>query len=79
MMLWAVPGVKWLENELYIKYAKRMLKNEQFDTVVIYSDVVGEISVRAIKANKYLMFYHHGAMRHVYHEKKLLIKNVKRL
>ena len=69
MMLWAVPGVMWLENELYIKYAKRMLKNEQFDTVVIYSDVVGEISVRAIKANKYLMFYHHGAMRHVYHEK----------
>ena len=69
MILWTVPGVKWLENELYIKYAKRMLKNEQFDTVVIYSDAVGEISVRAIKADKYLMFYHHGAMRHVYHEK----------
>ena len=40
MILWTVPAVKWLENELYIKYAKRMLKNEQFDTVVIYSDVL---------------------------------------
>ena len=45
------------------------MQREQFDTAVIYSDVAGETAVRAIKADKYLMFYHHGAMRHVYHDK----------
>ena len=45
------------------------MKNERFDTAVIYSDVAGETAIRAIKADKYLMFYHHGAMRHVYHDK----------
>lgn len=68
LMMWSVPVVKWIENELYIRYAKGLLKNEIFDTAIIYSDVVGEIAVRAIRAKKYLMYYHHGAMRHVYHD-----------
>lgn len=69
MMMWTVPMIRWAENRLYIRYIKKQMKNERFDTAVIYSDVAGETAIRAIKADKYLMFYHHGAMRHVYHDK----------
>ena len=64
-----VPAIKWIENRLYISYIRKMMKDKYYDVAIIYSDVVAEISVRAIKANKYIMFYHHGAMRHVYHDK----------
>lgn len=69
MMMWTVPVIRWIENRFYIRYIKKMMQKEQFDTVIIYSDVAGETAVKAIKADKYLMFYHHGAMRHVYHDK----------
>lgn len=69
MMMCTVPMIRWAENRLYIRYIKKQMKNERFDTAVIYSDVTGETAIRAIKADKYLMFYHHGAMRHVYHDK----------
>lgn len=69
MMMWAVPAIRWAENRLYIRYIRKLMQREMFDTAVIYSDVAGETAVRAIKAEKYLMFYHHGAMRHVYHDK----------
>ncbi len=62
-MMWAVPAIKWAENRLYIRYIRENLKNEQFDTCVIYSDRAAETAVRGIRAEKYLMFYHHGAMR----------------
>ena len=64
MMMWAVPAIRWAENRLYIRYIRKLMQREMFDTAVIYSDVAGETAVRAIKAEKYLMFYHHGAMRH---------------
>ncbi len=67
-MLWSVPMIKWVENRLYIRYIRRLMRNEKFDTAIIYSDVVAEAAIRGIKADKYLMFYHHGAMRHVYHD-----------
>lgn len=69
MMMWTVPAIRWIENRLYIRYIRKLMRKEEFDTAVIYSDVAGETAVRAIKAKKYLMFYHHGAMRHVYHDK----------
>lgn len=69
MMMWIVPVIRWIENRLYIRYIRKLMREEQFDTAVIYSDVAGETAVRAIKAKKYLMFYHHGEMRHVYHDK----------
>ena len=69
MMMWIIPGIKWIENRLYIHYVRNFMQNEKFDTAIIYSDAVAEIAIRAIKADKYLMFYHHGAMRHVYHDK----------
>ena len=45
------------------------MNSEHFDTAIIYSDVVAETAVRGISADKFLMFYHHGAMRKVYHDK----------
>ena len=60
---------KSLEAKLYSKYIKKQMKSEHFDTAVIYSDVVAETAVRGISADKFLMFYHHGAMRKVYHDK----------
>lgn len=68
MMMWVVPAIKWFENRLYISYIRNLMKDEQFDIVVIYSDVAAETAIRAINADKFLMFYHHGAMRHVYHD-----------
>lgn len=67
-MMWAVPAIKWVENRLYIRYIKKNLKDEHFDTCVIYSDRTAEIAVRGIRADGYLMFYHHGAIRREYHD-----------
>lgn len=67
-MMWAVPIIKWVENRLYIRYVRKRMKSERFDTCIIYSDRTAETAVRAISADKYLMFYHHGAMRKVYHD-----------
>lgn len=68
MMMWTVPILKWVENRLYIRYIRSLMKEEHFDTAIIYSDVVAETAIRAIDADRFLMFYHHGAMRHVYHD-----------
>lgn len=68
MMMWSVPIIRWVENRLYIRYVRKCMDDEKFETAVIYSDVVGEIALRAIKSDQYLMFYHHGAMRHMYHD-----------
>ena len=68
MFMWLVPGIRWVENRLFIRYVRRLLGQERFDTAVIYSDVTAETVVRAVRAEKYLLFYHHGAMRKVYHD-----------
>ena len=60
---------KALENHLYSGYIKEQMKGESFDTAVIYSDRVAEIAVKSIKAKRFLMFYHHGAMRKEYHDR----------
>ena len=67
-MMWTVPAIKWIENRLYIRYIREQMKDESFDTCVIYSDRTAETAVRGIRAGKYLMFYHHGAMRREYHD-----------
>ncbi|MDM8247287.1 glycosyltransferase [Lacrimispora saccharolytica] len=67
-MIWTVPLIRWVENCLYIRYIRKLMRDEKFDTVVIYSDVAGETAVKAIKSEHYLMFYHHGAIRCVYHD-----------
>ena len=69
--LWHILNIlfKALENHLYSGYIKEQMKIESFDTAVIYSDRVSEIAVKAINAKKFLMFYHHGAMRKEYHDR----------
>ena len=67
-MMWAVPAIKWVENRLYIRYIRGQMKSQHFDTCVIYSDRAAETAIRAINAARYLMFYHHGAMRKEYHD-----------
>lgn len=67
-MMWAVPAIRWLENRLYIRYIREQMKGEHFDACIIYSDRAAETAVRAINADRYLMFYHHGAMRREYHD-----------
>ncbi len=68
--LWHILNIlfKALENHLYSGYIKEQLKGESFDTAIIYSDRIAEIAVKAINAKKFLMFYHHGAMRKEYHD-----------
>ena len=70
-LIWHILNIlfKALENHLYSGYIKEQLKNESFDTAVIYSDRVAETTVKAINAKKFLMFYHHGAMRKEYHDR----------
>lgn len=70
-LIWHILNIlfKALENHLYSGYIKEQLKGEGFDTAVIYSDRVAEIAVKAINAKKFLMVYHHGAMRKEYHDR----------
>ncbi len=67
-LMWMTPAVKWLENRLYIRYIRKNLPQQRYDDCIIYSDVAAETAVRAVQAEQYLMFYHHGAMRRVYHD-----------
>ena len=67
-LMWSVPAIKWIENRLYIRYIRKLLRREKYDTVVIYSDRVAEIAVRSIRADKYLLFYHHGLIEKRYHD-----------
>ncbi len=60
---------KGIEAHLYAGYVKKQMAASKFDTAIIYSDAVCETAVKGIKADKYIMFYHHGAMRKVYHDK----------
>ena len=68
--IWRALNVifKALESHLYSRYIKEQMKNESFDTAIIYSDRASEIAVKAINAKRFLMFYHHGAMRKEYHD-----------
>mgnify|MGYP002524195641 CR=1 FL=1 len=56
------------EARRYAAYVKKQMDGEHFDTAVIYSDRAAETAVRAIPADRFLMFYHHGAMRKEYHD-----------
>lgn len=56
------------EARRYAAYVKKQMGGEHFDTAVIYSDRAAETAVRAVSADRFLMFYHHGAMRREYHD-----------
>ena len=69
-LIWHILNIlfKALEVHLYSGYIKEQLEDESFDTAIIYSDRIAEIAVKAINAKKFLMFYHHGAIRKEYHD-----------
>lgn len=56
------------EARLYAAYIRKQLAGERFDTAIIYSDRAAETAVRAVTAERFLLFYHHGAMRREYHD-----------
>ena len=57
------------EMQLYGQYLKKQLEGEHFDTAVIYSDRVAELTVRAVTADKYQMFYHNADIGRAYHDR----------
>lgn len=67
-VMWITPVIKWIENRLFIDYVKTAMKCEKYDTAIIYSDRTAEIAVRAVKADKYLMFYHNALLEKRYHD-----------
>lgn len=56
------------EARRYAAYVKKQMGGEHFDTAVIYSDRAAETAVRAVSADRFLLFYHHGAIRKEYHD-----------
>lgn len=56
------------EAFLWSNYIKKRLEKEKYDTAVIYDNRTAETTVRAIRASKFLMFYHQGIMSHAYHD-----------
>ena len=69
-LIWSALRVVFraAEARCYALYVKKQLKGEHFDTAVINSDRAAETAVRAVSADRFLMFYHHGAMRREYHD-----------
>ena len=61
-------ALRGIEMDRYAAYIKRQLRGEHFDTCIIYSDRCAEVAVKAVKANRFLMYYHHGAMRREFHD-----------
>lgn len=58
-----------VEMKLYGRYLKKQLNGEHFDTAVIYSDRVAELTVRSVNADKYQMFYHNADIGCAYHDR----------
>ena len=70
LVIWRVLQffLRALELRLYSHYIKKQLGNEHFDTAVIYTNRVSEIAVRALKADKFITFFHHGSFHREYHD-----------
>lgn len=61
-------SLKAPEVKLFAKYIQAEMSKESFDTCVIFSNRTAEVAVRGIKADKYLMYYHHGNLKREYHD-----------
>lgn len=66
-ILWCAPMFKSIDARLYAKYVSSKLE-PHYDVAIIYDIFVAELVVRSVSAEKYLMFYHHGAMGRAYHD-----------
>lgn len=67
-MMWSVPAIKSMENQLYARYIQKEFAQEHYDTAIIYSDRTAEIAVRAIRADRFLLFYHNAVMAKAFHD-----------
>lgn len=70
MFAWKILNAlfKGTEIRLYSSYIKSNLKDEHFDTAVIYSDRVAELAVRSVNADRFIMFYHNADIGKAYHD-----------
>lgn len=70
LIIWRVLQflLRALELRLYSHYIKKQLRNEHFDTAIIYTNRVSEIAVRALEADKFITFFHHGSFHREYHD-----------
>lgn len=64
---WTAPMFRSLEARLYARHIATKTEG-RYDTAVIYDVTVAELTVRGVRADRYFMFYHHGAMGHAYHD-----------
>ena len=64
----AAQSLRGWENARYIDYIRGLLQEEHFDTAIAFSGKVNELTVRAIRADRYLSFYHYSDLRRVYHD-----------
>lgn len=60
--------LRGFEMDRYAAYVRSQLKGERFNVCVIYSDRTAGVAVKAVNADRFLMYYHHGAMRHAFHD-----------
>ena len=67
-LMWTVPALRWVENRLYIRYIRENLQREPFDTCIIYSDRAGETAVRAVQADRFLLFCHRASREKAWHD-----------
>lgn len=59
---WLRPLICRADAWVYLRYLRRKLAGERFHTAVIYSDAAA-LAAKAVQAETWLSFYHHGAMR----------------
>lgn len=64
---WLLPRIRRADDWVYLRYLRGTLAGERFDTAVIYSDAAA-LAAKAVRAERWLSFYHHGAMRKVPHD-----------
>lgn len=64
---WLLPLVRWADDRVFLRYLRRKLAGERYDTAVIYSDGAA-LGAKAVRAKRMLLFYHHGALRKMPHD-----------
>lgn len=64
----AAQMLRGWENRMYIRYVRELFREEHFDTAIAFSGKVNELTVKAIRADRYLCFYHYSDLQRVYHD-----------
>lgn len=64
---WLLPLIRRADAWVYLRYLRGKLAGERFHTAIVYSDAAA-LAAKAVRAENWLLFYHHGAMRKVPHD-----------